>query len=128
VLFIRDEQLAVFRAERVTKFEARMLEHVAQTHPEDYSSLGGAEGVRSFLRRAIDAAASRGIRTERGVSLFIELVLAYGLEFELAPYREWALRMLANSRLPGQMRLTLIQNRLSNLTQGRRMVRFEPPS
>ena len=128
VLIIRDEQLAVLRTARVTRFEHRMLEHVAHAYPEDYSSLGGAEGVRSFLRRAIDAAASHGIRTESGVSLFIELVLAYGLEFELAPYREWALRILADSRLPGQMRLTLIRNRLSNLTQGRRMVRFEPAS
>ena len=126
MLTIRDEQLAVFRRRRRQQFEARMSEHFAHAFPEDFASSGGEEGARQLIRRVAASAASLGITTETGISLFLELFLVYGPELELAPYRAWALRMLANTRLPEELRLILIQNRLSNLTQGRRMVRFEP--
>jgi hypothetical protein len=51
----------------------------------------------------------------------VELRLEYGADFELAPDRAWARKILSHPALPGHVKLAVIREKLAASTGGRRI-------
>ena len=58
--------------------------------------------------------------------MLLQLVVAFGRNFELSPDRGWALEMLAHPTLPPSLKTGMLRERMMNRSQGRVVVRFEP--
>ncbi len=124
MLTIRDRQFEALQLDRNRQFENRAVERIQQQYPDDYASFGG-DGALSIVRHAMRFGPARGIRSENALAGLIQLFVEFGMGFELAPYRHWALRILDHPALPGPLKVNLIRNRLHALTQGRRMVQHK---
>ena len=125
MLVIRQQQISSLVLDRAARFESRMVEHVAGAYPEDYSSLGPEE-VLALVRRVLEFGAARRILGEAALESLLDLSVEYGERLELAPCRRWALRILSHPELPENLKLALVRQQLADLTQGRRIVRFQP--
>jgi hypothetical protein len=120
-LVIRREQLPLLRPERASALEDRLLERLAQEYAGDYSRLGEA-GALALVRETIRSAASRRVDSEAALIELLRLYVEFGLGLELAPHRSWANDVLDHPKLPGALKVSLVRQRLSALTQGRRVV------
>lgn len=121
MLIIRPAQMEVFRRHAVDRFVDRMVRHVAAEYPARYEELGDAY-CEHFVRATIDRAATYRIDREGAVAVFMELLLDYGDDLELAPDREWVMNILENTGLRGSAKVDMIRERVSNATGGRRIV------
>ncbi len=122
MLFIRKEQIEVFNRAATVQFMSRAAARIEQRYPEDHAALGSG-GTLDLIRYTLQSGTAHGIRSESGLNGLLELYIEFGRDLELAPYRHWALRILAHPRLPGTLKVSQIRGRLFGLTQGRRVVR-----
>ena len=127
MLTIRQEQVHPFEGLRRQAFEDRMLRYIRSEFPDHLHEFGEPE-TRLFIERAIKRGAELDIDTESSVAGLIELMIAFGEEFERSPDRVWARRMMANRVPPPDLRLHLMRSRMMATTHGRIVVshRFPP--
>lgn len=100
---IRVEQKVAFRGQALLDYENRVVRHVERCFPEQWATLGDA-GVRATIRSGIERAAAHGIVSQRDVCGFIDLMLAFGADFERRC--TWA-REILHRRDPGGPAATL---------------------
>lgn len=124
ILTIRNEQMQVFSEQSRQQWEDRMTRYIERDFPSRYQEIGDA-GARQLIRRAVDKGGSVGIDTEAAVAGLLELMIAFGEEFELSPDRVWANRMLANGEAPAELRIALIRERMMARTEGRIVVPYK---
>ena len=127
MLVIRQEQFDALGLERYREWEEKLLAYMAAHYPEDRESLGEADS-RGLARHTLRSAERLGIGEDHAVTGLLGLYVEFGRELELAPYRQWALRLMNHPKLPGVLKIHLVRERLSRLTQGRRMVRHQEPA
>lgn len=100
--------------------------YIEAEYPTHYQHLG-REGTREFVIRALANATRMGIELEGAAGVLIELWLMFGEQFERAPDRVWARKILAHPRLPDFVRVETVQNRLLEKTGGRVLVSVPEP-
>ncbi|MBA3548530.1 MAG: hypothetical protein H0T76_18765 [Nannocystis sp.] len=124
MLIIRDAQIDTLRQEARDRFAAGLSRHLRVNYPGATAAVGGEVELRAFVGRAIDRSARHGIGGEGSVTVFTELLLQYGEDFERSPLREWVGNILAHPALPGSAKAGTIRERHEELTQGRVVVKY----
>ena len=109
MLTIRSEQMLVFSDAARTSFLDRTAAHLMRALPEACAELGIA-AVRQSVADGLAKARSYGIETEYDVVRFIDFMYVMGFEFDAQD--GWAREILANRRIPAQVRLDMIDERL----------------
>ena len=127
MLTIRKQQMEAFRLASISRFENWLAKHIATLYPQQ-SELLGELGVRKFIRKAIETGSKYGVDTEGAVTTLIELMLAYGEQFETSPDQSWALEILAHPTLPGDLKVDVIRDRFSEFRGNRGLSCFSSGS
>jgi hypothetical protein len=116
MLVIRKEQMAVLEAAVGKRFREQLQAHLRQEFVEQTQPLSDAQ-----LREAIDEGIRRGrlygITTERDLMLFVDLTFILAPKFEEARGMEFARRVLLNSELDGEEKMSLIYQQLAEQQQ-----------
>jgi hypothetical protein len=89
---IRSQQIVVFVATAVGRFEDRMTAHLNKCFAQECGILG--DGLRDMIRHGIQKAAGYGITTERDVCQYIDLMMVFGRNFDADPDLPWASSVL----------------------------------
>ena len=121
MLTIRNEQLESLKLVRRQEFEAHLVETLASEYPTSLVELKEA-GLLRVARHAIDCGESNGIVTKGGVTALAGLMIQYGDSFERSPDREWAQETLSSAKLPEQLKVEFLIERLAGPSQGRVIV------
>jgi hypothetical protein len=98
MLTIRKEQMAVFEAAEMNKFVEHMLVHLNKVFPNQCQALGEAK-MRETIQHGIKRAAAYGITAERDVCKYIDLMIVFGRDFDVAPECAWAGEILNDKGL-----------------------------
>jgi hypothetical protein len=98
MLTIRKEQVEALSAAGVENFIDRAAEHVGKFFPEHVKALSG-ERLREDIRYGITRAASHGIVAERDVCKYIDLLFAFGRDFDTDMGLDWAQAILGGSEM-----------------------------
>jgi hypothetical protein len=122
MLVIRHAQMETFRQAAQDTFAAALIVHLKASLPGPAVSLDGHADWNAFARRAIAAGARYGIHSGSGLTTLAELMLQFGENFERSPLREWTAEILAQPRLPGQIKAAALRERYEALTGGRPVV------
>lgn len=117
MLVIRDEQMGVFRREASARFEERMAAHLVATFPTRYQSMPERD-IREFIRRGVKNGDRCEVKTEDAVEILLEMMTTFGEEFERSPDPSWIHEILAHPKLPGSLKVELIQDRFGDLIRG----------
>lgn len=89
MLVIREEQMKVFQADMLQKFEDRMVVHLKTNfHREIENTI--AHNLRVIVRAGIEKAAEYDITTENDIRCYLEYMAIYGADFDTAPKTSWA--------------------------------------
>lgn len=124
MLVIRNEQLQIIQSQRQANLERRILDHVAHKYPDDFAALG-EPGMLDLLHQAIAFGSTRGMIGELAVRELLSLFIEFHPNLELAPHRDWVLRILDHPTLAGPFKAGIIRERLDPITQGRRIIAYE---
>jgi hypothetical protein len=124
VLIIREQQMRALQAAQAAEREAPLLDWLAREYPDDWARLGEG-GARALVRETIRSGVRRRITSEASLIGLLRLHVELGPGLERAPQRAWALDVLDHPTLPGALKVNLVRQRVSALTQGRRVVSHE---
>jgi hypothetical protein len=94
-VIIRDRQMASLSQANIQRFEDRVAEHLNRSFPANCKILGPS-GVEEIIRYGIRRAASHGINLERDVCKYIDVMFAFGRDFDRDPHLPWACRILTD--------------------------------
>jgi hypothetical protein len=108
VLIIRDAQMAVLDEHMRRSFEERAVAHLSRIRPAAVPP----EQVRPVVWAGIARAAGYGIRVERDLVLYLELLVRVGADFDLREEHAWARRLLQSPALLPAARVRLVYDRL----------------
>lgn len=125
MLLIRNEQMDAFRTESATRFQNQMVAHLIATYPTRYSSMPERE-VRAFIRKGIEMGRRYEVKTEDAVSALLEMMTTFGEGLERSPDPLWIREILEHPRLPGSLKVELIQDRFGDLLRGEMVVASQP--
>lgn len=117
MLIIRQEQVEVLLADRKRRFLSGLTARIAAKHP----TLLGEIGEPELHRRVLDGAERSlraGIKAERDVTTFVELLFEIGPRLDEELGREWARELLAHTALSGSMKLELLLRGVAHLRAG----------
>jgi len=90
MLIIRQAQITLFQQLALRQFEDRVIAHLQASFPDMLADLGEA-GTRALVGDATRHAQQYGFETERDITLFIDLALVLGPQFDELP---WAAEIL----------------------------------
>jgi len=123
MLTIRRDQLEAFRVLSRSAFVERMVAKIETEFPEQYAQLG-RDGATQFVVNAIKKGEESHLDSRYAVGILIELVLDFGEDFQRSPDRRWAKQMLRHPTLPDDVKMTVMRERMTELTQGRRFIHY----
>lgn len=112
MLVIRKEQMAVLRAYMTGRFRAKVLKHFRTDLTEETRPLS-REAALALVDEGLARARTYGVRSERDVMLFIDLMVLYSPQFEDTPALGWSKRILQNPELSGDVKMSLIYQLLA---------------
>ena len=98
MLRIRQEQIDQLEQGVMREVENRMVAHVRQYLPR-YIKLLGEERLRTLARRALGRASAQGMVTESSATLFLDLMLLLGSDFDSDPQLPFVARVLGDPAL-----------------------------
>jgi len=102
MLVIRQEQMEVFRAAALHRFEDDMAAHLAEYSRPLFEAVG--EGpLRKAVRLGMERATNYGFTTRGPVRLYLELMLLLGSHFDTDPQYPWVTEILAGRDSGPQM-------------------------
>ncbi|KYF80871.1 hypothetical protein BE20_00840 [Sorangium cellulosum] len=70
-----------------------MLTHLQQMFPA-YVDVLGDDGTRALVKLGVTRAAAYGIVSERGVCIYVDVMFAFGRDFDSDPRCAWAIDVL----------------------------------
>ncbi len=103
MLVIRQPQLEVLADARREGFVVRLIEHFTRFYPREVRLAG--DGMRDFVHLGIRRAMAHGCSAQREASLFINLMIMLGADFEHDPQVPWAAQQLRDRTTPPFRRL-----------------------
>jgi hypothetical protein len=101
-MIIRDAQMAAFEEYSVRAFEDEMVAHASSFAPE-LSRIVGADAMREVVRVGLERGRSYGFFNRGPLRLYIELMLAFGSDFDTDPQLRWANPILAKTASHDEM-------------------------
>lgn len=99
MITINPDQQAALNALSRENFVERVTTHLQRFFPQHCAALGPA-GVREAIDRGIVRAGHYGIVGERDVVLYLDLMFAFGPDFDTDPNLPWAAAILTDERVP----------------------------
>lgn len=99
MIVINPEQQAALNALSRENFIERVTGHLQRFFPQHCAALG-PDGVREAIDHGIDRAGGYGIVGERDVVLYLDLMFAFGRDFDTDPNLPWAAAILTDERIP----------------------------
>jgi hypothetical protein len=87
-----------FEKEAILRFEDKMVAHLGEFFAEQCRELGEPR-LRAVIRLGIARAASHDITSERDVCKYLNMMFAWGHDFDTDPSFEWARRILDDPTL-----------------------------
>jgi hypothetical protein len=112
VLKIRSAQFDMFRGAEVQKFEDWMRDHLWRCFEQQCQSLGDPS-VREKIRYGIQRAAVYGMTDRREVSMYIDLMVVFGDDFDTDIQLPWAVEILKKQR-PPRMKIFALHSAAKN--------------
>ena len=94
---MRKAHMQAFAETSRKSFEDRMVAHLQKHFPEHCEQLG-EPAVRETIQYGIDRAATYGIKAERDVCKYIDLMCAFGPDFDENDRYHWAHGILTASK------------------------------
>ncbi|NQU76002.1 MAG: hypothetical protein HQ546_06810 [Planctomycetes bacterium] len=92
-MIIRKAQMEAFSRAAENAFADRMVGHVNEFFPKRCAALG-QDGTSEAIYYGIKRAKTYGIVIERDVCKYIDVMFAYGRDFDVDPKQAWAGRIL----------------------------------
>jgi hypothetical protein len=108
MLTIRRAQFAVFSQLEVQKFEEWMLAHLRRFFPSQCLAAGD-QLLRETIQYGVRRAAGYGITAKRDVCKYVDLMIAFGRDFDTDRRSRWAGEILAKRRNAGAKMQMLLQ-------------------
>jgi hypothetical protein len=93
MVVIRKDQEAELVKAKVKVFEDRVIAHVRQFFPEESGRLDEPE-LRETIRYGMGRAETYGLVSERDVCWYIDMMFAFGRDFDVDPDLPWAAEIL----------------------------------
>ena len=118
MLGIRKEQMEELASASRQRFIDRMSVHLNAVFPDRLNELPALQAddreasLKNLIVELIDKAAERDIVSERDVARYIDFIIEFGQAFEKNRDMRWATQILANKRLSGSARISLIYEQL----------------
>ena len=103
MLTIRKEQMAVFAALEMKKFEDRVFAHLNKCFSKRCKVLGEPK-VRETIQHGIKRAAAYRISAERDVCKYVDLMMVFGPDFEQSSEHSWASAILDDTTVKSPRR------------------------
>lgn len=125
VLTIRSSQLDALGVGRQRTWADQMVSYISHDFPNRFQEMG-EPGARKLIAAALQRGGEVGIESESGVAVLIDLMIAFGEQFERSPDGAWARRMMANREAHPDLRVHLMRERMMATTQGRVVVAYRP--
>lgn len=115
--------MAVIEKLLYTSYIDQMANYIAKEYPRQFQAMGRT-GTNEFVMAAIQKGRRNHIETQGGVAVLVELMIAFGENFQNSPHQAWANELLAHPALPAQIKMRILRDRMTELSQGRVVVRF----
>jgi hypothetical protein len=112
MLVIRKEQMAVLEACMAERFRDSVRKHLRTELREETRPFSDAQ-IRPMIEEGIRRGRQYGVTTERDLTLFVDLIFLHSPKFEDAPDMKWAKKVLLNRELEGDVKMSLIYQRLA---------------
>jgi hypothetical protein len=88
-------QITSFEEAAIQAFVDRMVLHLTRFFPRESAAMGDA-ALRALIREGIDRAAAHGVVTQRETCKYLTLMVAFGRDFDRAP---WAAAILGDAAI-----------------------------
>lgn len=98
MLKIRNEQMTAFEQAALKNFEDRTIEHLREYFPKHCEVFGEAN-LRQIIQLGLKRSQSYGVVAERGVRVYIDLMLLLGSGFAEDPQLPWASEILKDETI-----------------------------
>ena len=98
MLRIKQRAQEAFEREALEDFERRMVTHLRKFFPEVCTTLG-EETLRRVIQYGVERARSRGFSTERAACIYLDVMFAFGCDFDRDPALPWAGEVLGRRDL-----------------------------
>lgn len=104
MLTIRSEQLDVFATQAEQQFEQKLLVHARKCWPAEVKKAGEAVTSKSILQVTAQAR-GYGLTAEQHVALYLDLMYAFGPQFDTDPLHPWAGQILRDAEMTPQEKI-----------------------
>ncbi|MDC3960493.1 hypothetical protein [Polyangium jinanense] len=98
MLKIKQLQMHALADAETRDFEQRVLAHLRRCSPGKTEARSDEE-LRALIRDGLALAESYGILSERGVCLYIDLMVRFGEDFDRAPGLRWITQYLSDTSI-----------------------------
>lgn len=120
-LVLRGPQIAALNPALGDEFQEHLLEHLTADYPVQMEELG-EPGARAFVRRALEKGLAHRIEDRSSLATLAALMAEFGERFEISPAQAMAEQILEHPRLPGRVKVQVIEEQLRASTGGRKIV------
>ncbi len=107
MLIVRNDQMDVFGDYMRKQFEDLMVGHLNAHYPKECETLGEKD-LRETIRYGIERAKAYHVDIERDVSRYINLMFAFGRDFDKDENFPWASKILMNHDLKSTHKMDLL--------------------
>jgi hypothetical protein len=114
MLLIRPEQLRIFGDFQQERFELWMILHLRKFFPARCQSLGDSR-LREFIGYGMKRAARHGFIASRDICKYVDLMMAFGRDFDQDTRLPWAGEILKKRRAPEGKMALLFRTGICNL-------------
>lgn len=89
-IVLRQAQVEALRGSSSERFVARVEAHLREFFPHECARLGGPAALREVIGHGMERAAWHGLRSQREVCKYLDLMFAFGRDFDRDPRLAWA--------------------------------------
>jgi len=101
MFIVRDQQVRALVRDALARWIAA---HLRRFFPAECAALGET-GLRERIREGISRAVSHGFESEVHISQYLDLMFAFGPDFDSDPALPWARALLAEENLTPDIRM-----------------------
>jgi len=94
--------MEAYREVALRDFEDRVVTHLRKFYPAECANLG-EEQIRRLIRYGIVRARSYGLTSERAACIYVDVMFAFGRDFDRDPSLPWASQVLNREDLSSPM-------------------------
>jgi hypothetical protein len=126
MLIIREPQMAALAEDLCHRFEDRAFDHVQRYFPQQCDAVGES-ATRYYVAEGIHRARRYGLESEYDLLRFINLIFAFGSDFDSRAEHAWMLEFLNDSELWPTARMDALMAALLPETEPQEIVEEPAP-